>query len=194
MEREPENKIVREVKLRIKSTSREGEPALRCPAESPMTLDEEDRIADRMIGPPPDAEEEDDPGESFELTLDGGITDDGEKFTLLYLESILNGMPGVATMVEFYWNDPGLITVSRHGTLRSTFVLEAGRTHQGVYKLPEGSMDVATYTRSLENDLDAEGGSIKMDYRIRLGGIATMDVQMEISIIGIYEFDDEEEE
>jgi len=161
---------VKQVILRIRTANRDDAQPTRCGTEREVTPEEEDSILDSVLGPPPEEGEADE----MELTTAASLEISDTRYTVRYEESELSGMEGTTTEITFDLREPSLVTVLRSGAFRCALVLERGKYHTGMYETPYFPLEVTTYTYALENRLGEDGGELKLDYRVRVGGISSI--------------------
>lgn len=58
------------------------------------------------------------------------------------------------------------VTVTHSGGVRSRMRFEAGKTHQTAYETPYGALTLEIHTHSVENRLDAAGGTLRFSYAL----------------------------
>lgn len=88
-------------------------------------------------------------------------TADGVRVTYSHKDG---GVP-MRTTVQTVGN--GLVTVTHSGGVRSHMRFETGRTHQTAYETPYGVLTLEIYTQSVENRLDAAGGTLRFSYALQ---------------------------
>jgi len=169
--------MLQDVILRIRTEFVGENSPLQCGESVLLAPEEEDRILDQVLGPPP--EEED--GDVLEMTTEAVWSDDGAGIVIGYEESELSGMEGTATVLAFRREEPSLLTVSREGNFRSTLILEQGKTHTGLYETPVMPMEVTTHTHRLVNRLLTDG-TLEADYTVRVGTITTSRTRLHIQV------------
>lgn len=101
-----------------------------------------------------------------ELVTEGKLArlDDGA-LRLRYQESALTGMEGTETTFHVL---PDKVTLIRSGATNSQMIFELGRRHLSVYETPYGGISVEVRTRTLEQTLDENGGTLTVTYGIEL--------------------------
>jgi len=95
-----------------------------------------------------------------------------EEITIQYEESPENNLDHTSSTVRIFRKIPHMLSIERTGTLMNTLICETGRRHMSVYQaaiLPR-PMEVSTYTRKCDIDLDEEGGIILLDYIVEIRG------------------------
>ena len=145
-----------------------------------LTLEEEDAVFDRLIGLTPDPGEE----EVLELVT-GALCEHGEdgEVRISYIESEVTGMEGTVSTIRFRRDDPGLVTITRAGVFSSVIVLEKRKVHATLYEMPGASLEMKIHTLDLDNRL-GEGGMLRADYVLRIGGEITMRNRLSVEILG----------
>ena len=108
------------------------------------------------------------PGEEdvMELVTQGVLRqEEGEGFSLSYLESELTGLEGTLTTFQV---EPDCITLLRMGEFNSQMVFQPGRRHFSMYDTPYGALSISVNTRKMRAALDDHGGQIEIDYAIEI--------------------------
>ncbi len=148
--------------------------------ETGLTLEEEDAVFVRLLGPPPVPSEE----EVLELVTGAlrEVSDDGE-VRISYIESEVTGMEGTVSTVRYRLSEPELVTITRAGVFSSVIVLEKRKVHSTLYEMPGASLEMKIHTLNLENRLETEG-VLRADYVLRLGGEITMRNRISVEILG----------
>ena len=108
------------------------------------------------------------PGEEdvMELVTQGVLRqEEGEGFSLSYLESELTGLEGTMTTIQVEGEQ---VTLMRVGEFNTQMVFREGRRHLSMYNTPYGAMAIGVNTRHLLAELDDHGGNIEIDYCIEV--------------------------
>ena len=106
------------------------------------------------------------PGEEdvMELVTQGVLRqEEGEGFSLSYLESELTGLEGTTTTFRIA---PDRITLRREGTLNSEMIFQEGQKHVSLYETPYGELSVDIQTSALRHNLSDRGGLLEIRYSI----------------------------
>ena len=104
--------------------------------------------------------------DTIELVTEGCLEPDGDAgYTLSYQESRLTGLEGTLTTFQI---EPGRVTLMRVGEVNAQMVFEEGRRHLSLYETPYGALSIGVNTRRMRSELDANGGSIEIDYAIEI--------------------------
>lgn len=109
-------------------------------------------------------------------------TEDG-RLILSYEEAIDKDEAPVPTVLSFDPAEPGLVTLERKGFLRSVMIFEEGKRHRAVYKTPFAAFEMTVYSRSVENALTSEGGSLRLVYCVEFKGVAEQKVELELEAV-----------
>lgn len=72
---------------------------------------------------------------------------------------------------EVYYNnlikvEPNMVTINRKGPMQSQLMLEKGRRHQCMYQTIAGSLSIGVFTKTLNNNLGAKGGTLEVSYTL----------------------------
>ena len=110
--------------------------------------------------------------ERIEITVDASYHDDGTRVSMIYHESELTGMAGATTTLTFQKNEPQLVSMLRHGTVKTALVFEKGKRHCCVYQTPIMPFEVCVLTDKVENNIEGMG-TLSLSYAVELrGGLA----------------------
>ena len=58
------------------------------------------------------------------------------------------------------------VTISRKGPLSSQLILEKGKRHQCMYQTIAGTLSIGVFTKTLNNNLNKNGGSLEVIYTL----------------------------
>lgn len=58
------------------------------------------------------------------------------------------------------------VTISRKGPLSSQLILEKGKRHQCMYQTVAGTLSIGVFTKTLNNNLNKNGGSLEVIYTL----------------------------
>ncbi len=102
----------------------------------------------------------------MELVTQGVLRqEDGEGFSLTYLESELTGLEGTTTTFQVA---PDRITLRREGTLNSEMIFQEGQKHVSLYETPYGGLMLGVNTRRAKASLGEQGGSLSIRYALEV--------------------------
>jgi len=113
--------------------------------------------------------EKNDVGEKLVMTTEGRLDIKQNKAFLSYNESELTGMEGSKTRIEFSIDTPGIISMTRSGTVSTILVFEQYKRHICVYQTPYMPFEVCVNTLTVDNKLLSEG-KIYLDYLVEIRG------------------------
>ena len=88
--------------------------------------------------------------------------------------------------MESYFAEPGLITMTRTGTVRTALVFEAGHRHHCIYETPIMPFDVSVETRVVQNDIEV-AGRLHLDYTVELRGANAEHTRFEMKLLPDYQ-------
>lgn len=123
-----------------------------------------------------------DDGETIELSTEGTLKIDDLRAIITYEESELTGMEGSTTSVSFEHSAPGLISMTRGGSVSTALVFEKGKRHHCVYNTPIMPFEICVRTLKVENNL-LFCGRIKLDYIIEIRGAQAERTKFELEIV-----------
>ena len=76
-----------------------------------------------------------------------------------------------------------LVTVTHSGGVRSRMRFEAGKTHQTAYETPYGALTLEIHTHSVENRLDAAGGTLRFSYALLFAAQPAVHNHMTLTVL-----------
>ena len=121
-----------------------------------------------------EANEEKDGGSEENVTemyAEGVLLANDKRIAVLYDETELTGMEGTHTRLFFARRNPGMVSLSRDGTVKTALHFEAGRQHITVYQTPYLTCELCAYTYELKNDLSETGGTLHLRYDLKISGV-----------------------
>jgi len=119
----------------------------------------------------------------IEFATDGKIKDDGDTVTIKYDEYLEEDTNNVAhTSLMFSRNNPGTVTLSRSGAVRSTCVFTEGERHKMLYTMDIGTLEFGVLTRNLQNTIKNKSGNIRMKYDTEVRGSVVKQCDFKITI------------
>lgn len=147
---------------------------------------EADILADAMLCPPDEGEDE---PQTTEMFSDARLRLTDDMFSLSYEESELTGMEGSVTSVGFQRADEGLVSMMRTGPVRTALTFEEKKRHFCIYRTPFSSFEVCVYTRRVENALLREG-RLHLDYLMEIHGAQAERCRMTVTLRPVAEESD----
>lgn len=164
--------MIKEIRIKIKSKQYELSKGL-----MNKLFEELDMIDDEELN----EEQVMESGDELEMTVDGFLSDEGDKVEITYEESELTGMEGASTKVYFEKSTPELLTMLRGGSVTTAMVFEAGRRHICIYETPIMPFELCIYTRKIKNELLSEG-RLSLDYIVEFKGAQAERTVFELEI------------
>ena len=99
----------------------------------------------------------------IELVTEGAMEFRDGGWDISYEETELTGMAGVTTTFRI---EPGKVTLTRTGRLRSQMIFQQGVRHESLYQMELGTLLMEVCAQSIFFDITPEGGMIDLVYTI----------------------------
>lgn len=115
----------------------------------------------------------------IELVTGGTMEFRDGGWDISYEESDLTGLAGVTTTFRV---EPGKVTLTRTGTLKSQMVFQEGVPHDSLYQMPFGAMMITVCAKFLYFDIVPDGGVIDLQYAIEIENTASGTVDYHLDI------------
>lgn len=112
--------------------------------------------------------EEGEKPESVELVTDGSYEYGMDSSWFTYLESEITGMEGTVTTFRV---EPGLVTLTREGSVNSQMLFQKGRKHVFLYDTPFGAMTMGVDTQQLRTETGEHGGRLDIVYSVDVDNV-----------------------
>ncbi len=122
---------------------------------------------------------EDQEAEVIELVTEGTMDFRDGGWDISYQESALTGLEGVTTTFRV---EPGKVTLSRTGKLRSQMVFQQGVVHESLYQTEFGALMLAVKSTRVFYDIVPDGGVIDLVYRIEIENTAAGEIDYHLDI------------
>ena len=101
----------------------------------------------------------------IELVTEGTMEFAGGGWNICYEESELTGLQGVTTTFRV---EPGVVTLTRTGGLKSQMVFRQGQSHDSLYQMDFVALMITVCAKSVFFDLTPDGGFIDLVYSIEI--------------------------
>ena len=101
--------------------------------------------------------------EIIQLVTDGIMEFRNGGWDISYEESELTGLAGVTTTFRI---EPGMVTLTRKGTLSSTMIFQENVEHESLYQMPFGALMLSVKATRVFFDIVPDGGMIDLSYNI----------------------------
>ncbi len=118
--------------------------------------------------------------EVIEMTTHACLVFDGDGYTLSYREESQEEGE-INTVIRVDGNK--IISVSREASVNSRYTIEEGVRHLSHHVAPFGSFSVGISTKSVESDMNEEGGRLDFRYITDISGQAAGDVEFKIKVV-----------
>ncbi len=119
--------------------------------------------------------------EPLEEYTEGTLLIRPDETYLTYTESVSGGMEDTTTQIFFSAERPGLVTLSRTGSVRMSMTFEKGSHYLCSYSTREGTFEVRIGTLDVRNDL-LNSGNIYLDYLMDSQGVRLSRCRMTIRV------------
>ncbi len=103
--------------------------------------------------------------EVIELVTEGTMEFVRGGWDISYEESALTGLEGVTTTFRV---EPGKVTLTRTGALKSEMVFQQGIPHDSLYQMPFGALMLTVKATYVFYDIVSDGGVIDLSYDISI--------------------------
>lgn len=103
--------------------------------------------------------------EIIELVTEGTMELRNGGWDITYEESALTGLEGVTTTFRV---EPGKVTLTRTGALKSQMIFVQGVAHDSLYQMPFGALMLTVKATSVFYDIVPDGGVIDLSYNISI--------------------------
>ena len=84
------------------------------------------------------------------------------------------------------------VTISRKGPLSSQLILEKGKRHQCMYQTIAGTLSIGVFTKTLNNNLNENGGSLEVIYTLDFNSDLVSENRFKIDIEKMKEVENNE--
>lgn len=119
--------------------------------------------------------------EKFEIISEGYVEDDGDCFSVSYMESELTGLEGSQSVVSFRREETELVTMTRSGAVSTAMTFRPHHRTISSYQTPFMPFEVGVHCLRVKNTL-AEDGRLLLDYIIEIRGGEAERCLMEFSV------------
>lgn len=106
-------------------------------------------------------------GDLIEVVSPGKYIKDGELYKAIYEETEISGMEGTVTTLEM---SKEKVILVREGTTSAKMVFDLSEPMVSLYSTPYGSLQITTFTKKLDVDMDELGGKLNIEYEISIEG------------------------
>lgn len=117
--------------------------------------------------------------ENMEISVVGVLTHNGEDYIIEYTEYD-GDMQGCNTCVSVEGGE--CVSITREGGFTTEMMLENGKRHSSLYSTPYGELTIGLYTKMVNSDMSAVGGTLEMDYTIDFNSGLVSENSMKITV------------
>lgn len=118
----------------------------------------------------------------IDVDYEGILTVEDGRLNIEYAESELTGMEGTTTSISFDVANPGLVVMSRTGSVDGTLCFEDGERIMCTQNTPEMDLSMVVDTEKMINCLDEDGGDLKISYGLEFRGSLVARTVMHIAV------------
>lgn len=105
------------------------------------------------------------------------VSEDG--FKVIYEETEISGMEG--TMTKLCIDDKS-VGLEREGTTTSKMYFEKNKSDVSLYDTPYGTLELKIKTNDLKIDMNEDGGTVLIDYKMIIGDQSVQNTKLKIEI------------
>ncbi|MBO5021028.1 MAG: DUF1934 domain-containing protein [Clostridia bacterium] len=102
--------------------------------------------------------------EAIEFSTDGKMEINEDTITIFYNEGEMLEGADIKTKMQIIGNHT--VITERNGSMNSRLVVQKGVRNTCFYSTPYGELSMGIYGEEIENDLNSNGGKLKMKYSI----------------------------
>lgn len=100
----------------------------------------------------------------IELATEGVMRQFEDEYVITYSDD--QTVEGSKTKTQLTVKNEKTVILERKGDLNSRLIITQGKRNQCLYAIPQGSLTLGIYGKSVDCDLNENGGHIKMSYAI----------------------------
>lgn len=105
-----------------------------------------------------------DDAQVIEFTTEGTMEVNEDGYILRYDEGQMMGLGNVSTVLTAKKN--GTVVLDRNGDLNSRLIIRHNRRTSCFYSIPQGELTLGIYGKTVDVNLNDEGGTVKLEYAI----------------------------
>lgn len=109
--------------------------------------------------------------EKIEISTEGVLCLENGRLSVRYDETELTGMEGAHTVLEFDTSEPDTLTMTRSGSASTSMIFKENSRYMSTYETGVFPLEMCITTKSVENNLDINGGNIIIDYTVEIHGV-----------------------
>lgn len=116
----------------------------------------------------------------IELSTEGTLREFEGDFIITYNDDPTES--GSKTKTQLTIQKGGTVILERRGDLNSRLIITEGERNNCLYAIPQGSMTLGIYGKSVKSNMTLNGGSVKMVYSIDMNLQPLSDNEVEIFV------------
>lgn len=116
----------------------------------------------------------------IELSTEGTIREFDGDYIITYNDDPTES--GGQTKTQLTVQKNGTVILDRRGDLNSRLVITEGERNSCLYAIPQGSLTLGIYGKTVKNTMTANGGTVKMVYSIDMNLEPLSDNEVEIFV------------
>ena len=150
-----------------------------------MEMMESGELSRALTEPVYDVENGETEPQQSEMFCVGRLRLTDEEFSLTYEETELTGMEGTESQLSFRFDQRGLLTMLRTGSVTTALVFEKNKRHMCIYQTPYMPFEGCVHTLHVDNRLalnSAIGGTLDLDYVVEIRGAQAERCRMHVEI------------
>lgn len=115
----------------------------------------------------------------IEVVTPGKLILENEVFKAIYEETEISGMSGTITTLNIKEDE---LILLREGTTNAQMHFKKGEKAVSLYSTPFGALDLELTTKSLDINIDENGGEISIDYSMEFSSQPPINTKLSINI------------
>lgn len=117
--------------------------------------------------------------ESVEVVTPGDFYKKGDSYYAVYKETEISGMEGTTTTLKI---DIEKLSLIRMGTTSTKMEFEKNKEKHVLYNTPYGTLEIKIQTKTLDININDNGGEAFIEYQISLTGEKPQNTMLKIKI------------
>ena len=115
----------------------------------------------------------------IEVVSPGKYIKINDGYRAIYEETEISGMAGTTTTLTIRDKE---VVLEREGTTTTKMCFNREEPSVSMYKTPYGILELSINTKSLEVEMDEDGGELKIDYSLAIAGQVPVDTKLSLKI------------
>ena len=115
----------------------------------------------------------------IEVVSPGKYIKINDGYRAIYEETEISGMAGTTTTLTIRDKE---VVLEREGTTTTKMCFNREEPSVSMYQTPYGILELSINTKSLEVEMDDDGGELKIDYSLAIAGQVPVDTKLSLKI------------